>query len=57
MDFNLAFIPTDFEDRSKEEFDPEYMKKLSDMAFERAKAGYPWHELPPELKEAPPSCR
>ena len=57
LDFNLAFIPTDFEDRSKEEFDPEYMKKLSDMAFERAKAGYPWHELPPELKEAPPSCR
>jgi predicted patatin/cPLA2 family phospholipase len=57
LDFNLAFIPTDFEDRSKEEFDPEYMKKLSDMAFERAKAGYPWHKLPPELKEAPPSCR
>ena len=57
LDFNLAFIPTDFEDRSKAEFDPEYMKKLSTMAFERAKAGYPWHKLPPELKEAPPSCR
>jgi hypothetical protein len=57
LDFNLAYIPPDFEEKSKEEFDPEYMKKLFDTAFDRARAGYPWEKLPPELKEAPPNCR
>ncbi len=57
LDFNLAYIPADFDEKSKEEFDPQYMKKLFDTAFDRAKAGYPWDKMPPELKEAPPSCR
>jgi hypothetical protein len=57
LDFNLAYIPADFVEKSREEFDPEYMKSLFDMAFDRAGAGYPWEELPPELKEVPPSCR
>jgi len=57
MDFNLAYIPSDFDEKSREEFDPKYMKNLFDMAFDRARAGYPWEKLPPQLKEAPPSCR
>lgn len=57
MDFNLAYIPADFEKQSREEFDPEYMQSLFDVAFDRAKAGYPWEELPPQLKEVPPACR
>jgi predicted patatin/cPLA2 family phospholipase len=57
LDFNLAYIPADFDEKSKVEFDPEYMKKLFDTAFDRARAGYPWEKMPPELKEAPPSCR
>ena len=57
LDFNLAYIPGDFEEKSKEEFDPEYMKKLFDTAFDRARSGYPWEKLPPELDQAPPSCR
>ncbi|KPK15819.1 MAG: hypothetical protein AMJ62_08245 [Myxococcales bacterium SG8_38] len=38
MDFNLAYIPADFDEKSREEFDPKYMKKLFDMAFDRASA-------------------
>jgi len=57
LDFNLAYIPADFDEKSKEEFDPEYMKKLFDTAFDRARAGYPWEKMPPELKEVPPTCR
>jgi len=57
MDFNLAYIPSDFDEKSREEFDPKYMKNLFDMAFDRARAGYPWEKLPPQLKEVPPSCR
>lgn len=57
LDFKLAYIPADFDEKSREEFDPKYMKRLFDMAFDRARAGYPWENMPPELKEVPPSCR
>ena len=57
LDFNLAYIPSDFDEKSREEFDPKYMKNLFDMAFDRARAGYRWEKLPPQLKEVPPSCR
>ncbi|KPK66887.1 MAG: hypothetical protein AMS21_00365 [Gemmatimonas sp. SG8_38_2] len=57
LDFNLAYIPADFDERSEGEFDTVYMKKLFDMAFERAKDGYVWEKTPPELKTAPIQCR
>ncbi len=57
LDFNLAYIPADFNEPSDGEFDPEYMKKLYDMAFEQAKAGYSWAKMPPELETAPVQCR
>jgi hypothetical protein len=49
LDFNLAYIPSDFTAESEGYVDPEYMKKLFDMAFDRAKAGYAWDKAPPQL--------
>lgn len=57
LDFNLAYIPAEFTQQSKEEFDTEYMKALYELAYERSKAGYDWQKLPPELEEAPVHCR
>jgi len=47
MDYNVAFIPSDFEEKPKEEFDPEYMGKLFDLGYQMAKDGYPWEKAPP----------
>jgi hypothetical protein len=47
MDYNLAFIPSDFEEKSKEAFDPDYMSKLFDLGYRMAKNGYPWEKVPP----------
>lgn len=44
--FHLAYIPEEFEVRSKESFDKTYMNALFDWAFARAKAGYPWLKEP-----------
>ncbi len=56
LDFNLAYIPSDFTDVSSGEFDAEYMKTLYDLAFTRASRGYGWEKMPPELKAAPIRC-
>jgi len=56
LDFNLAYIPADFTKASHGEFDTQYMRDLFDMAFDRAKAGYAWKKMPPELQEAPIHC-
>jgi predicted patatin/cPLA2 family phospholipase len=47
IDYNLAFIPSDFEEKPKEVFDPEYMGKLFDLGYQMAKNGYPWEKAPP----------
>jgi predicted patatin/cPLA2 family phospholipase len=47
MDYNIAFIPSDFNEKSKEAFDPEYMSKLFDLGYRMAKNGYPWEKAPP----------
>lgn len=49
IDFSIAFIPKDFESPPSKEFDPVYMRKLFDRAFELAQQGYPWSHVPPEL--------
>ncbi len=56
LEFNLAYIPSDFTEKSKEEFDTQYMRKLFEMAYSRAEAGYAWEKMPPELKSAPIRC-
>jgi len=57
LDFNLAYIPAEFTMEPKEEFDPQYMKELFDLAYERGKEGYDWEKMPPELEEAPLQCQ
>ena len=47
MDYNVAFIPSDFNEKPKEEFDPEYMGKLFDLGYQMAQNGYPWEKTPP----------
>lgn len=56
LDFNLASISSDFDEMPREEVDPAYMKKLFDMAHARAKDGYEWVKMPPELESAPIQC-
>ena len=47
MDYNIAFIPSDFEEKPKEEFDLEYMNKLFDLGYQMVRSGYPWKKAPP----------
>ena len=50
LEFNLAYIPDDFDFKAKEEFDPVYMKALFDRGYEMAKSGYPWKKAPPDFE-------
>ena len=47
VDFNLAYIGSDFNYPHNETFDPEYMKRLFDYAYQRSANGYRWHKEPP----------
>ena len=47
IDYNLAYIPGDFDVKSNEDFDPVYMGKLFDLGYHLAKNGYPWLKGPP----------
>jgi len=49
-DYNLAFIPPDFKDESKEMFDPAAMRKLFDRGYQDAAGGYKWHKVPPGME-------
>jgi predicted patatin/cPLA2 family phospholipase len=46
IEYNLAFIPEDFQMESKEQFDPEYMSRLFDLGYRMAQGGYPWKKAP-----------
>jgi predicted acylesterase/phospholipase RssA len=47
IDFNLAYIPSEFNVKATEPFDPEYMGKLFDLGYRMALSGYPWDKTPP----------
>jgi len=47
VDFNLAYIGSDFNYPHHAKFDPEYMKRLFDHAYQLSVKGYPWHKEPP----------
>lgn len=49
-DFNLAYIPSDFEEETEEPFDPEYMTKLYQLGHTMALRGYDWAKEPPGLR-------
>ena len=53
LDFNLAYIPDDFDRVAAEPFDREYMRELFDLGYELGKAGYDWMKEPPQLREKP----
>lgn len=46
-DFNLAYIPATHISNAKELFDPVEMRKLFDLGFQEAAAGYSWKKVPP----------
>ncbi len=48
-DYNLAYIPEDFEPHQKEMFDKQEMKRLFKRGHDDAAAGYKWHKAPPGL--------
>lgn len=52
-DYNLAFIPNDFKQDSKEMFDPVDMKRLFDRGYNDAVGGYKWHKVPPGMEANP----
>jgi len=53
IDYNVAYIPDDFEEPSEELFDQVYMKKLFDYAYSLAKDGQPWFKAPPGFVPPP----
>jgi predicted patatin/cPLA2 family phospholipase len=49
IDYNAAFIGSDFSAPHKADFDQDYMNALFDYAYQQARTGYPWQKQPPAL--------
>ena len=47
LDFNLAYIPADFNPHPKEFFDTKEMQRLFKRGYDDALNGYKWHKTPP----------
>jgi hypothetical protein len=47
IDYNLAYIPSDFSAPKSGEFDINYMTPLFERGREMARHGYPWSKYPP----------
>ena len=47
IDFNLAYIGSDFTKKLPEPFDQGYMRALFDYGYQRARHGYDWAKTPP----------
>ena len=50
VDYNLAYIGTDFNVEHKVPFDQAYMRALFDYGYRQGRAGYRWHKAPPILE-------
>src|SRR4051812_29351655 len=50
VDYNLAYIETDFRDWDHAPFDPTYMNYLFNYGYARGRAGYRWRKTPPILQ-------
>jgi hypothetical protein len=57
IEFNLTYIPDDYDIGAQESFDKEAMNRLFQLGYEWARAGYPWQKLPPGLEEHAPGTR
>jgi hypothetical protein len=53
VDYNLAYIGTDFTLEKKGEFEQPYMQALFQYGYDQAKAGREWHKLPPAFAQQP----
>ena len=51
VDFNLAVIPSTFNEPHPKEFDNPYMRKLYAVGYDQASKGFPWLKLPPGFGE------
>jgi predicted acylesterase/phospholipase RssA len=49
LDFNLAYIDTDFQHEHKEQFETAYMQALFDYGYRQGREGYKWRKTPPAL--------
>ena len=49
VDYNLAYIGTDFTLEKKTEFEQPYMRALYEYGYQQARVGREWHKLPPTL--------
>jgi hypothetical protein len=49
IDYNLAYIPADFDMKSKSLFDRAYMTALFKLGYALGRDGYDWRKLPPGL--------
>lgn len=49
VDYNLAFIGSDFTMKHEADFDPAFMRALYDYGYGLAEQGYPWRKAPPGL--------
>ena len=47
IEFNLVYIPDDFDLKPNEDFDPVYMGKLFDLGYQMGRNGYSWDKAPP----------
>ncbi|MGN6461160.1 MAG: patatin-like phospholipase family protein [Pseudolabrys sp.] len=52
IDFNLAYIRSDFDKPDTDPFDRVYMNALFDYGFEQARRGYRWEKAPPAISVA-----
>jgi len=52
VQYNLAFIGSDFKEEHKEEFDTDYMRALYQYGYDAAIKGYSWHNHPPGFKRS-----
>jgi hypothetical protein len=50
IDFNLASIPSDFQDKGKGEFDQAHMRKLYDLGYQTGQGHGAWSKTPPDYQ-------
>jgi hypothetical protein len=48
INYHLTYVPEDFDMKSNEPFDREYMRALYNVGYELALSGKAWQEAPPE---------
>jgi hypothetical protein len=54
IDYNLAYIPSDFPSKRASQFDTNYMNQEFNLAYNLARSGYKWSKYPPGFEPAPP---